>query len=282
LQINKLITWIILYSKLIYSYEALAESNHDLRVNAEAARMAQMQIEKKCEVAKKFLELEIGTYKKDCEKNSDCTAAYIFADSRAEPAIINKRVKLEKNPQLLLLQENVRKDCGPLWQNRPACSPAPANPVCHKNICTDKNSIPIPPPPPLKLDAAFFQKPFSFGTISRSCAPHDGPAFAIRISPKKFPCGTNQIENDPDIRLQLWDNEFVKNPQPGASTSIGFASICLGKSCEMLESFSFQVLEFSTGKRMKAKVTGKTHKGFSLPEQEFEITWCESQAMMCG
>ena len=125
------------------------------------------------------------------------------------------------------------------------------------------------------------QPTYSHGLIENSCAPWDGLAIAITLTPDSPQCGR---VTGPYVSMGVWrglpihDGQVVKF---GEGSDAGYASRCRKEGdCERAQSGSitFEKYEGTSGARGRYELhfkNGETLAG------SFQVRWCENR-MICG
>ena len=123
---------------------------------------------------------------------------------------------------------------------------------------------------------------FTHGTIQRSCAPWDGAAIAMTLSPKPVQC--QKAPAGPFLSMGVWRGLPLHAGQTvkfSSISDIGFASLCKKENdCERAESGEITFDSYKEG----AGATGhyELHfKGDEVVAGKFDVKWCEFREM-CG
>jgi hypothetical protein len=125
----------------------------------------------------------------------------------------------------------------------------------------------------------FAQSPFSHGVIQTSCAPWDGPAIQLTLTPEPAQC---KRAGGPSIEIGVWrglpiqPNQTVKFA-PGSDA--GFASRCAkAGDCERAESGTivFDTIQAGSGATGSYELHFKGSKNLS---GRFEVKWCETRTV---
>ena len=123
---------------------------------------------------------------------------------------------------------------------------------------------------------------FSRGLIQNSCAPWDGAAIAITLSPDVVQC--ERAPSGPFLSLGVWrglplhDGQVVKFD---SRSDNGFASRCAKENdCQRAESGTIEFDKFKEGSGARGRYelhfkSGETVSG------TFDVQWCKTR-VMCG
>lgn len=254
--------------------------------DAEAVRAAQANARQACESARRSLEDYIAKLPAACATDADCSLQYLSADSCAAPYGLQKRLQSANDPRVRKLQDAMRTACAPLWEKRPACEPLGGTPGCRKHRCLDVSHLPPEPAPPPAYAKVAPKSPYAHGRATASCAPDDGPAVTMVLSPNAVACGGPA--EGPQIQISLWERGVYDKLKPGAEFVIngggGWASLCPDhgfQGCDMFRNFHLKVLTYEKGKSLSGKFEGDTKSGAHLPRQDFEAVWCVER-VFCG
>jgi hypothetical protein len=122
---------------------------------------------------------------------------------------------------------------------------------------------------------------YSYGIIKRSCAPWDGPALALTVTPKEASCETGA----PFLMINLYDLpvETGKAYKIGVQgeIKIGQASRCPdGNTCKSADSGEVIFNSFEEEKGASGHYKLHFPDGTTL-ESDFKLKWCNNHEL-CG
>src|SRR5262249_4009263 len=123
---------------------------------------------------------------------------------------------------------------------------------------------------------------YSFGIIKRTCAPWDGAAIGLTLTPKRAQC--DRI-SEPFLMITVYDLPVHAGQTVKLNSSDqvhgGQSSLCASKEkCVPAESGTVTFDEYREGVSAKGHYQLKFHDGREL-SGSFEVTWCKIQEF-CG
>jgi len=123
--------------------------------------------------------------------------------------------------------------------------------------------------------------PFSHGLIQSSCAPWDGPAIEVTLTPEPAQC---KRTDGPYIAIGVWRGLPIHAGQTvtfGTGTDTGFASRCTKVGdCQRAESGVIVFEQYQQGSGAAGRY--ELHfKGGETLSGTFDVKWCETH-IVCG
>jgi len=214
-----------------------------------------------------------------CLRDADCDGYYFRADPCAPAVVLAKPgVDAARERQLLDLQKRVRNACAAEWSQQPACSPIPFRARCLERRCVDAAAEPARAQGGL---GAARPSTYPHAYIRRQCAPWDGPAFGLYLTPSKTNC---QQVHEPYLAIGLWRDLPKSGPKTIEIDSrqfAGHASHCpKPRACEAALSATVVFERFEEGRQAAGRFELRFKDG-RRESGSFQAEWCPD-AGPCG
>ena len=133
-----------------------------------------------CLKARTNLELFIGRLDRTCRVDSDCTGAYIRADSCKSAAILNKRA-LSQTANIEKVQVAVLESCKKELSQQPVCSPIPYTAECFEAKCRERR--------PDNSKASSVHEPYTYVYQDVRCTGNDWIVTKLYLTARPQGCG---------------------------------------------------------------------------------------------